>query len=635
MNMEANNTEKINIIAHSATGIDLAKFLQQDLYRHKERTVTIYSVHEAENVTTVSSTKALLGSAFNKAGCWIFIGALGICVRHIAPWLQDKASDPAVLNIDEQCRYVQPVISGHQGGANAWAKKIARSTGAEPVITTAGDNKQLWALDTLKQKYGWKAEFKGGTEQLSIAQLMNRFNEGVSTALLLEVQNEGTRMMEKECPDFISIYRHFHDIPAEKHELLLAVTPFVYTTKLPAVFYRPSCFHAGIGCEKNINTGTFTESIQQVLQQQYGISPLSIAAIHTIDFKTEEPALKALTKTWNIPLQGHSAAILNTITTPNPSDEVYQATGTYGVAEPAALKGSGGTKLWLEKKKITLDQHHSNEGKRYTLALAADRQLRTEGEILIVGAGTGDPELITMKGLQAIEEADLILYAGSLIPESLLENTPTNARIRNSASMNLEEQFAIMDKAYAGKEKIVRLHSGDPSIYGAIHEQIKHFEDKGYRYEIIPGIAASQAAAALLKTEFTLPGKVQSIVLTRAAGRTPMPNKESLERFAETGSTLCIFLSAKMIKRVKSQLLEHLAPETPAAVCYRLTWPDQQIHKGTIANLDEMVRQNKLTRTVLLIAGEALTLTEERSSLYHPSYRHIFRNKKTKISEDP
>ncbi len=622
-------TETIHILARSESGVALGKTLQKDLYRHKERQVKLFSVNGGTDTTQVGSTKEVLEEGFHDADAWIFIGSLGICVRHIAPYLDDKTSDPAVLNIDEEGRFVQSVVSGHRGGANRWAEKLARIIGAEPVISTASEGKGLWALDLLDQRFGWNSEFVGGKEGLEQATVMNRFNEGRSTALLLEVRDEGTERLEKEAPDFVRVYRNFESIPQDEHELLLAVTPFEYDTDLPGFHYRPACFHLGLGCEKAIDAGLFEESLKEQLKEQR-ISPLSVAGIHSIELKSEEPAFQQLADGWGIPFEAWSAERLEREPVPNPSEEIYETVGAHGVAEAAALAGSGSKELWAEKVRVPVEQREEGQGQRYTLAIGADDRLRTEGEILIVGAGTGDPDLITLQGLEALKSADLILYAGSLIPESLLERTPTRGRLRNSASMELEEQFELMDEAYANNERIVRLHSGDPSIYGAIHEQIKHFEDQGYRYRIVPGIAANQAAAALLKTEFTLPGKVQSIVLTRAPGRTEMPNKESLRRFAETGSTLCIFLSAKMIRNVKAELLEELPPETPAAVCYRLTWPDQQIHRGTLQELDAMVKKNKLTRTVLLVVGEALNLTDERSGLYHPEHHHIFRKRKGK-----
>ena len=200
--------------------------------------------------------------------------------------------------------------------------------------------------------------------------------------------------------------------------------------------------------------------------------------------------------------------------------------------------------------------------------------------------------------------------------------------------MTLEEQVSIMQEHYNKGNSIVRLQSGDPSLYGAIQEQMTIFDELGMDYFIIPGISAFSAGAAALRSEFTIPEVVQSIVLTRGEGTTPMPSKESISAFAKTNATMCIFLSAGIAGKVETQLLEHFAADTPVAVMYRLTWKDEEIFQGKLSDLAKIVKDSKKTRTVLIIVGHAIGARKNRSQLYNPEWKHIFRtNKKFKITE--
>lgn len=191
--------------------------------------------------------------------------------------------------------------------------------------------------------------------------------------------------------------------------------------------------------------------------------------------------------------------------------------------------------------------------------------------------------------------------------------------------MTLEEQFALMKEFYDRGQLVVRLHTGDPCIYGAIQEQMNFFDRYGMRYHITPGISSFQAAAAALQSQFTIPEKVQTIILTRGEGRTPMPEKEKLSLLARSQSTMCIFLSAGIARQVQEELLQEYPETTPVAVCYHLTWPDERIFRGELKDLARIVEENKLTLTTMIVVGEAIGNREGLSRLYAHEFKHLFR----------
>ncbi|GAY27144.1 precorrin-4 C(11)-methyltransferase, partial [Prevotella sp. MGM1] len=203
------------------------------------------------------------------------------------------------------------------------------------------------------------------------------------------------------------------------------------------------------------------------------------------------------------------------------------------------------------------------KGGDWTVAAAIAGDYIREGHIEIVGAGPGDPDLVSVRGRRMLERADLILYAGSLVPRSVTDCAKPGATVRSSASLALEEQIAIMKEYYDRGKFVVRLHTGDPCLYGAIQEQMNHFDRHGMRYHITPGISAFQAAAAELRSQFTIPRKTQTIILTRGEGRTPMPDTEKLHLLARSRSTMCIYLSADIVENVQEELLREYPADTP------------------------------------------------------------------------
>lgn len=247
-----------------------------------------------------------------------------------------------------------------------------------------------------------------------------------------------------------------------------------------------------------------------------------------------------------------------------------------------------------------------------------------------VGAGPGDAELITVKGARLLSEADVVVFAGSLVDPELVRRYAVNADPFDSSGMTLEETTEVLVQAACAGKKVVRLHTGDPSIYGAIQEQMAELDRYGVPYEVVPGVTSAFAAAAALKQELTLPEMSQTVVITRLAGRTPVPDKERLCEIARIGATLVIYLSISMIERVVGELLQGSYTEaTPVAVVSRASWPDQQILEGTLADIAGKVRELGIQKQAIIIVGEVLGAREgglaAKSLLYDKSFSHTFR----------
>lgn len=249
--------------------------------------------------------------------------------------------------------------------------------------------------------------------------------------------------------------------------------------------------------------------------------------------------------------------------------------------------------------------------------------------IHFVGAGPGAEDLITVRGQRLLEEADVIVYAGSLVNPNLLENRKIDCEIHNSAYMTLEEVIEIMAGAEKRGKKVVRLHTGDPSIYGAVREQMDELEQRGIAYEICPGVSSFCGAASALRAEYTLPDISQSVVITRMAGRTPVPERESIRSFALHQATIVIFLSTGMIEDLQKELTAGgYPPDTPAAIVYKATWPDEKVCRCTVESLKETAESEGIRKTALIIVGRFLEGEYRRSDLYNPAFTTEFRKGK-------
>ena len=244
-----------------------------------------------------------------------------------------------------------------------------------------------------------------------------------------------------------------------------------------------------------------------------------------------------------------------------------------------------------------------------------------------VGAGSGAPDLITVRGKKLLEEADVIIYAGSLVNPQLLAYGKEGCAVYNSAKMTLEEVLEVMFDAEDQGLTTVRLHTGDPCLYGAIREQMDMLDEKGVAYDSTPGVSSFCGAAAALNLEYTLPEVSQSVVITRMAGRTPVPEKESIESFAAHQATMVVFLSTAMLDELSERLIAGgYKADTPAAIVYKATWEDEKTAVCTVGTLAETARANHITKTALMIIGDVVTHAKyDRSQLYHPAFTTEFR----------
>jgi precorrin-4/cobalt-precorrin-4 C11-methyltransferase len=250
--------------------------------------------------------------------------------------------------------------------------------------------------------------------------------------------------------------------------------------------------------------------------------------------------------------------------------------------------------------------------------------------VSIVGAGPGDPELITVRGRQRLAEADVVVYAGSLVPETMLAVCRDDVEVLDTRSHVLESWLPlVVERAKAGR-RVVRLQDGDPCLYGALHELLVYLLEREVPFEIVPGVSAFQAAAARLNAELTVPRLVQTIILTRTQGETDVPNPENLASLASHRASLCLYLSAHHVTKAQQQLMEHYPADTPMAVCYRLGWEDELVQVGRLEEMARLTHELKLTRTVLYVVSPALAGGEDaRSQLYSPEHAHIFRKRQT------
>ncbi|MFA6807782.1 MAG: precorrin-4 C(11)-methyltransferase, partial [Eubacteriales bacterium] len=243
-----------------------------------------------------------------------------------------------------------------------------------------------------------------------------------------------------------------------------------------------------------------------------------------------------------------------------------------------------------------------------------------------IGAGPGAVDLITVRGRKLLEQADIIVYAGSLVNPELLKYARADCQMLNSAKMTLEQVIEVMVPPARKNQTVVRLHTGDPSIYGAIREQMDLLDGYKLKYEVVPGVSSFCAAAAALKAEFTLPEVSQTVIITRMEGRTPVPPKEEISLLAAHQATMSIFLSTGLLEKLSSRLIEGgYAEDSPAAIVYKASWPDEKVFRCTIGTLVQTAAENKITKTALILVGGFLGNDYERSKLYDPSFTHEFR----------
>jgi precorrin-4/cobalt-precorrin-4 C11-methyltransferase len=247
-------------------------------------------------------------------------------------------------------------------------------------------------------------------------------------------------------------------------------------------------------------------------------------------------------------------------------------------------------------------------------------------KVFFVGAGPGDPELLTVKAARLLRETSCCIYAGSLVNPTLLDSLPADAKRYDSAGMTLDEILAVIKEARGNDTNVVRLHTGEPSLYGAIGEQMDALDELGIDYEVVPGISSFQGAAAALRVELTAPEVSQTVILTRVAGRTPVPAGQDLDSLAPSLATLCMFLSVGKIEEVADTLIPHYGEDCPAAVVFRATWPDEKVVRGTLKEIAAAVQKEEISRTAMILVGHALKRPLAHASrLYDKHFTHGYR----------
>ena len=593
---------KIAVIQISEAGKDIALSLQREL-----------------GAKIIQRTD--VGKQWDQFDAFVFIGAMGICVRTIAPYIEDKHEDPAVVCVDSMGLNAISVLSGHIGGANDLAREVASLIGAREVITTQSDNAGLWALDTFAERFHWAIASDDDMNDCIYA-----FVNKKPTALLMEVCDEGTDYLEKTLPEHVTVVKSLEEVDSKKFSLVIIVSPYNLCAPYGVLELHFVPMIAALGFGLANHPDDYEDIYDEIDEAMSRIGVLPCYKRYcTIDVKQDEEFCAMLVDDLGEELVFYTAEQLAKVEVPNPSATVQKHVGTPSVCEAAAILGSNNGKLIVPKVK----------GRNWTAALAIDyKYLRNSsprggqvgvGHIEIVGAGPGDPDLVSVRGRKMLERADLILYAGSLVPKALTECHKPGAVVRSSADMALEEQCLLMKQFYDQGKYIVRLHTGDPCIFGAIQEQMAFFDQNHMDYHITPGISSFLAAAAELQSQFTIPERCQTIILTRGEGRTPMPEKEQLHLLARSQSTMCIFLSAAIVDDVQRELLQEYPEDTPVAACYHLTWPDQRIYRGQLKDLAKIVHDNHLTLTTMLVVGEAIDNRQGLSELYSKHFTHLFR----------
>jgi precorrin-4 C11-methyltransferase len=574
----------------------------------------------------------VIAEEFHRHETHVFVISLGAVLRMIAPLLKDKKQDPAVVVVDDRAQYAISALSGHVGRANEFTEKVAAILDARSVVSTASDVGQTLPVDILGRDFGWTLE-----------------NEAAVTAVSASVVNEEKLAFIQECgernwwahdrtlPDHIHLFDAWEEWETREDRDSFKAVLWVSDRVLPEarwhpfrerlVIYRPRSLVVGTGCNRDTPYEEIRSGIESTLQAA-GLSPLSVRAFASIDRKKDEKAYQRLEREWRRPFLFYPKEALAAAPIARPSKTVEKHVGTPGVAEPAALLASGASGLLSEKIKFA----------NMTTALARcpfpgallPKARETEfsikpGRVYIVGAGPGSSDLLTLRAAALLGRADLVLFTGSLVPRRVLEHCPRHCEKIDSKGLDLESITRLLVGAARNNKVVLRLHTGEPSIFGATLEQCDIFRQAGVPFEIVPGISSFQAAAARLKAEFTIPEVSQTLIISRAAGRTPVPAAEELKELGRHASTLVLYLSAGLGEKVQRDLLENYAPQTPAAICYRVSWPDEKIIRCELRELAASLERHGIDKHALIIVGPGLKSHGTKSRLYAADFSHRFR----------
>jgi precorrin-4 C11-methyltransferase len=652
-----NAAPTIALVAVTRRGLEMARLLRRRLRAGEVHRPERYGpVEHGWEVSFGGALSERVPEWFGRCGQIVFFLAAGAVMRLIAGCLGSKETDPGVLAVDEAGHFVVPLLSGHKGGANAFARTVAGCLGATPVVTTASDIVGGLSLDLLEDAFGWTA-----TPRERLKPAARALVDGEPLAVIQEVGSAGSWLDEMDLPANVTAVRDPTALAGRSFAHVLWITDRLVADKggigeESILWYRPRSLVLGLGCERGVSTAALEDGLDRFLRE-HGFSRDSIGTLASVELKADEPGLLEVANRHGWQTVFYPAEELAAVAgVPNPSEVVARCVGTPGVAEPAALLAAfpslalracaaGAERLLVEKQVVT----SALAPQRMTFALARLAAFeapgpRVPGKVVFIGAGPGDPNLLTLKGRHALAGAEVVVYAGSLVPEEVLRHAPPEAVLHNSAHLTLEEVMERLTAAAQAGKRVIRLHSGDTSLYSAIAEQMTLLDETGIAYEVIPGVSSFQAAAAALAAELTLPEVTQTIILTRAEGQTPMPAGETLADLARHRATLCIFLSARLAAEVQEQLLTAYPPETPTAILYRVSWPDEIIVRTELCRLAEEVRRHDLTRTTLILVGQAIGVrragsmsdrSDPRSRLYDPNHGHLFRARRRDQAHPP
>jgi len=571
----------------------------------------------------------VIGKVFHDYDNHIFVISLGAVIRMVAPYLKDKKIDPAVVVVDDQARTAISALSGHVGGANEFTERVAKVLKCQAIITTASDTGKTIPVDILGKEFFWEIDDHSYVTPVSAAVV----NEE-PVAFVQECGESDWWNRPVPLPSHIKLFRSLDEIQnKDDFTAYLIVTDRlidkeIESFKSKVVLYRPKTLVLGTGCNSNTPLEEVKEGIEETLRHAH-LSIKSLRSFASIERKKEEPAYVALQKEWKIPFVFYSKEELNTLENlPNPSDVVKKFVGSPGVAEPAAMLAANNENLIVPKRKF------ANMTAAVSRVPFVDKKIEQEeeslfaikkGRIYIVGAGPGNPDLMTVRGVELLRRADLVIFTGSLVPRRLLKHCSPACEIVDSKGLDLNQITDHLMSAANENKIVVRLHTGEPSIYGATMEQCDIFKKKGVPFEMVPGISSFQAAAAVLKTEFTIPEVSQTLIISRAAGRTPVPEKEELKLLGQHGSTIVLYLSVGLSQKVQEDLLTCYPADTPAAICYRVSWPDEKIIRCELGELEKTVERHAIKMHALIIVGPGLKSHGTQSRLYADDFTHRFR----------
>ena len=451
-------------------------------------------------------------------------------------------------------------------------------------------------------------------------------------AIIQEVGSPGSWLNVWELPPHVTWVARVSDLPSQSFRAVLWITDRLVedgygldTERI--LWFRPPSVVLGVGCERGIPLAALEDGLEHFLRQA-GYARASITALASLDRKADETAMVELAQRSGWQTFFYGAGELAQVTgIARPCWLVERCVGTPGVAEPAALLAAQAQRLLAEKQVVA----STLAPQRMTFALARLATVEDSppalGKVIFIGAGPGDPELLTLKGRRLLAQADVVIYAGSLIPEAVLQYAPATATIHNSAPLTLEQVMEIMLTAVQAGKQVGRLQSGDLSSTVPSRSRWPCWMMPASTMRPCPASVPFKAAAAALHSESDHPRGGADDYSDPWEGKTKMPDGESLAALAAHRASLCIFLSARLSRAIQEQLLTAYAPETPVAILYRVSWPDEKIIVTRLQDLHSEIRKHKLTRTTLILVGEAIGSRKNRSRLYHTTHAHIFRRR--------